>query len=132
MPVKRILLVDDEGELLKALRIRLTSWGYDVITTSTGEEAIRIAKGGKKFLDAIILDIMMPGIDGIETLRRIRRFDKTIPIFMLTAYTSEERMKKTEAFGISGFLPKGGAGFIGTSEMLRIALKGAKKATGKK
>jgi DNA-binding response OmpR family regulator len=128
MTKKRILLVDDEEELLKAMRIRLSSWGYDVITATCGEEAIRIAKDSRRFLDAIILDIMMPGIDGIETLRRIRRFNKKVPILMLTAYTSKERMKNAEAFGISGFIPKGAE--VGEpSNIIRIVLKGAKKTS---
>ena len=131
MTRKRVLLVDDEEELLKAMRIRLVSWGYDVVTATSGEEAIRIAKKIKGELDAIILDIMMPGIDGIEVLRRIRRFDKKIPVLMLTAYTSEEGVKKTDTFGISGFIPKG-AECGEPSNILRVALKGAKKAVRRK
>jgi len=131
MPEKRILLVDDEEELLKGMKIRLTSWGYGVITATCGEEAIRIAKESKGFLDAIVLDVMMPEMDGIETLRQIKNFDKKIPIFMLTAYTSDETVKKTTDLGIAGFIPKGSA-FTGASSMLRTAIKGAKKAVRKK
>jgi len=123
MAGQRILLVDDEEELLKAMRIRLASWGYDVITASCGEDAVRIAEKNKGILDAVILDIMMPGIDGIEALRRIRRFDKKIPVFMLTAYPSEEKMQEVELLGISAFIPKG-AEFANASEIIQIALKG--------
>jgi len=131
MAEKRVLLVDDEGDLLKAMKVRLASWGYDVITATSGQEAIQIVKETKKSLDAIILDIMMPGIDGIETLRRIRRFDKKIPVFMLTAYPSEDRMKRTEELGISGFIPKVSE-FAEASKMIQVALKGAKKGVTKK
>lgn len=119
--MKRILIVDDETELLKAMRIRLASWGYDVLTAVNGKEAIRLVKSDVP--DAVILDIMMPEWDGIETLKRIRRFNKKIPVFMLTAYGDEERFEKTRELGISGFIHKG-AEFENASEFVRVALKG--------
>ena len=121
MPAKRILLVDDEPELLKAMRIRLTSWGYDVLTAANGKEAIQLVK--KEVPDAIILDIMMPDLDGVETLRRIRRFNKKVPVIMLTAYASEEKMQNTESLGISAFIPKG-TEFDNASQLIQVALKG--------
>jgi len=121
MPAKRILLVDDEPELLKAMRIRLASWGYDILTATNGKEAIQLVK--KEIPDAVILDIMMPEMDGIETLRRIRQFDKKIPVFMLTAYPTEEKMQNTESLGISAFIPKG-TEFSNASNLIRVALKG--------
>lgn len=124
MPAKRILLVDDEDELLKGMKIRLACWGYDVLIASNGEEAIRIAK--ERPVDAIILDIMMPGMDGIEVLKRIRRFNKKIPVFMLTAYGDGERFEKTRKLGISGFIHKG-TEFENASEFVRVALKGQKE-----
>ena len=123
MPPKRILLVDDEEELLKAMKIRLASWGYDVITATSGKEAIRLTK--KEIPEVIILDIMMPEIDGIETLRRIRRFNKKIPVIMLTAYGDEDRLAKTKKLGIAGFIQKG-TEFESASSLVRVALKGQK------
>jgi len=121
MPVKRILLVDDEPELLKAMRVRLASWGYDVLTAANGKEAIQLVE--KEVPDAIILDIMMPEMDGIETLKRIRDFNKKIPVFMLTAYPSEERIENTKSLGISAFIPKG-TEFDNASHYIQVALKG--------
>ena len=120
---KKILVIDDEPELLKAMRIRLVSWGYDVLTATNGEEAIQLVK--KEVPDAIILDIMMPEMDGIKTLKRIRRFNKKVSVFMLTAYGDEERFEKTRKLGISGFIHKG-TEFENASEFIRIALKGQK------
>ncbi len=121
MPVKRILLVDDEPDLLKAMQIKLASWGYDVITAANGREALRLVE--EKAPDVVILDIMMPEMNGVETLRRIRQFDKKIPVFMLTAYASEERMQNTESLGISAFIPKE-TEFNSISNLIRAALKG--------
>lgn len=123
MSGKRILLVDDEEELLKAMRIRLASWGYDVLTATNGKEAIRLVK--KEVPDAVILDIMMPEWDGIETLKRIRRFNKKLPVLMLTAYGDDEKFAGARELGISGFIPKGSK-FESASELVRIALKGQK------
>ncbi len=117
---KKILIVDDELELLKAMRIKLASWGYDVLTAANGKEALQLVK--KEVPDAIILDIMMPEMNGLETLKRIRRFNKKVLVFMLTAYPSEERMQNTESLGISAFIVKGSE-FNNASEMLRVALK---------
>ena len=123
MPVKRILVVDDESELLRAMRIRLASWGYDVLTATDGKEAIQLVK--KEVPDAVILDIMMPQMDGIETLKGIRHYNKEIPVFMLTAFGDEERFEKTRKLGISGFIQKG-TEFESASEFVRVALKGQK------
>lgn len=123
MAKKRILVVDDEEELLKAMRIRLASWGYDILTASNGKDAIQLVK--KKLPDAVILDIMMPEMDGIETLRRIRRFNKKLPVLMLTAYGDKERFVTTRELGISGFIQKG-TELRRTSDLVRVALKGQK------
>lgn len=123
MPPQRVLLVDDEEELLKAMKIRLVSWGYDVITATGGKEALDLIKRG--VADVVILDIVMPRMDGIQTLRRIREFDKKLPVIMLTAYGDEERFKETRQLGISGFIRKG-VRFENVSELLRITLKGQK------
>lgn len=123
MATKKILIVDDEAELVKAMRIRLVSWGYDVLTATSGKEAVRLVK--REMPDAIILDIMMPEMDGIEALQQIRRFNKKIPVIMLTAYSDEERFAKTKKLGIAGFIQKG-AEFENASNLVRVALKGQK------
>ncbi len=86
----RILVVDDEEDLLELVRYTLTKQGHIVTCVGTGEEAVRQA--GQQAPDAIVLDLMLPGIDGLEVCRRLRAEAKTrdIPIIMLTA-KSEER-----------------------------------------
>ena len=82
---EKILVVDDEWELRNLLTEFLTGEGYDVIQASNGEEALELAE--KEEPQVILLDIEMPGIDGIEVCRRLKEEDKTrfIPVIMVTA-----------------------------------------------
>lgn len=77
-----ILVVDDEKEIRDLIGIYLTNEGYDVIKASNGLEALKLLE--KQEADLIILDIMMPNMDGMETCMRIRK-DKDMPIIMLSA-----------------------------------------------
>jgi len=106
MNTKRILLVDDEKELLKAIEIRLATWGYDVITATSGKEAISIAKKRKGSLGMIVLDYLMPEMDGISTLKEIREIDDKIPVIMFTAYPDKKSVEGAEELGVSAFVPK--------------------------
>jgi len=90
----RLLLVDDELAIRRALRPPLIELGFEVVQASQGEEAIQALKGGN--FDVVLLDINMPGIGGIETLRRIRTFAPRIPVLMLTVRDGEA--EKVEAF----------------------------------
>ncbi len=73
MSVEKILLVDDELDIIEFVSYNLTKEGYDVTTATSGKEAIELAKKIKP--DLIILDVMMPGMDGIETCHEIRSVD---------------------------------------------------------
>ncbi len=78
----RILVVDDEKLLVKGIKFNLENEGYTVETAFDGEEALRLAR--EMQFDLIILDLMLPKIDGLEVCRRVREFINT-PIIMLTA-----------------------------------------------
>ncbi|MBM6896003.1 response regulator transcription factor [Pseudoflavonifractor capillosus] len=77
-----ILVVDDERLLVKGIKFNLENEGYHVETGSDGEEAVELARGGR--FDLIILDLMMPKIDGLQACMKIREFSN-VPIIMLTA-----------------------------------------------
>ena len=77
----RVLLVDDEEQFLDVLSQRLGTRGIDAETSTSGEEALVKIKNGN--FDAIVLDVMMPGIGGIETLKRIRKEYPELQIIML-------------------------------------------------
>jgi two-component system alkaline phosphatase synthesis response regulator PhoP len=87
---KRILVVDDEPDILTALKDRLEFEGYEVLTAEDGQTALAIAR--KENPDCILLDLMLPKLDGYKVCRLLK-FDKKrkgIPIIMLTARTQEE------------------------------------------
>jgi two-component system phosphate regulon response regulator PhoB len=89
MPKERILIVDDEEDVLELVRYNLDKNGYRVETATTGEEAL--VKARTQLPDLMILDLMLPGIDGLEVCKNIKRDVKTqnIPIIMLTAKGEE-------------------------------------------
>ena len=82
----KILVVDDERVLVKGIKFNLENEGYEVSTGSNGEEAVELARTGE--FDLIILDLMMPKIDGLQACMRIREFSN-VPIIMLTARSED-------------------------------------------
>jgi len=92
----RILVVDDEPAIRRALRPPLMELGFQVAEASRGEEALQALRSNS--YDAVLLDINMPGIGGIETLRRIRAFAPRLPVLMLTVRDDEE--DKVEALDV--------------------------------
>jgi len=104
MRKKKILVVDDEQAFLRVLQNRLESMEYEVVTASNGKEALEKIKTDKP--DAVLLDIMMPVLDGIQTLKVIRKTDKNLPVFMLTASSDAERFKSAKDLNASGFIIK--------------------------
>ena len=110
-----ILMVDDETDFLEPVAFWLKSKGYEVMTLTNGEEAVELVKRAPP--DVIFLDINMPGIDGIETLRRIRALSKDLPVVMVTAaYQDEKNISKVSSLGIAGFFPKNNS----LSELVRV------------
>jgi len=101
---KKILLVDDEVDFLKITASRIESWGYEVISVTNGSLALSAIKD--KNPDIVVLDYMMPEMDGIETLKKIRKVNKELPVIMFTAYPNEKTIKGAENLGVSAFIPK--------------------------
>jgi DNA-binding response OmpR family regulator len=101
--MKKILVVDDEALLVKGIRFNLQNEGYEVVTGSNGLEAVQIAQGGG--IDLIVLDVMMPEMDGMTACGKIREFSD-VPIIMLTAKTDD--MDKLMGFdhGADDYLTK--------------------------
>lgn len=104
MAKRKILVVDDEADFVEMVKLRLQVNNYDVVTASNGKEALEKVKSEKP--DAVILDILMPGMDGIDVLKKIRQMNKTLPVFMLTAFSNEERFRLANKFDAAGFIVK--------------------------
>jgi two-component system alkaline phosphatase synthesis response regulator PhoP len=85
--VTRILVVEDQRDLALGLRANLEVEGYDVDVANTGEDALSIATDRRP--DVVILDIMLPGIDGYEVLAKLRSMELDMPVLMLTARAEE-------------------------------------------
>ena len=100
----RILLVDDEEMYLEYLSKRLINRGYDVTKCLTGEEALQRVKTDD--FDVIILDVLLPGIDGIETLREINTRKPLSEVIMLTGHTSLESGVEGMRLGAFDYLRK--------------------------
>ena len=104
MDKKKVLVIDDEADFLEMIKIRLEANNYEVITALNGKEGLEKVKQEKP--DAVLLDILMPGIDGLQTLKEIRRFNKNLPVFIITAFSNEERFKLANDLKASGFIVK--------------------------
>jgi two-component system response regulator MprA len=85
MTAAQILVVDDEAAVRESLRRALALEGYDVELAADGAEALHRLDNGDVQPDAIVLDVLMPNVDGLETARRLRRAGNKTPILMLTA-----------------------------------------------
>ncbi|MEE9324821.1 MAG: response regulator transcription factor [Dehalococcoidia bacterium] len=103
MPGEHILVVDDEPRYLRLVRFNLEAAGYRVGCAATGEEALTIL--AKQIPDLVILDVMLPGLDGFGVCARIREVSM-IPIIMLTARGAEEDKVKGLRLGADDYIAK--------------------------
>jgi CheY-like chemotaxis protein len=101
-----ILVVEDNDKNRKLVRDVLTFKGYQVVEAETGEDGLRLARERRPKL--ILMDIQLPGIDGIETLRRLRADDGTraIPVIAVTASAMDRDRQKIMAAGFDGYQAK--------------------------
>lgn len=100
----RVLLVDDEEDFLQVLSDRLQARGLKVNTASSGEDAITDV--AQHQYDAVIVDLSMPGIDGLETIRRIKEISPSSEVIMLTGHGSVESGVEAMKLGAGDFLEK--------------------------
>jgi DNA-binding response OmpR family regulator len=100
-PKKKVLVVDDERAILTVLRIKLGISGYDVVSASDGEEALELIKSTCP--DIMLLDVIMPGMDGFQVLEKVRAASK-LPVIVSSA--RPENASKALSLGANDFLAK--------------------------
>jgi len=116
----KILLVDDEEDFRKLLAFWLKSRGYCVVTAGNGQEAIQSVKLENP--DIIFLDINMPVLDGLDTLKELREFNKDVPVIIISAHVDDDKAKEALKYDISGIFHKEN-NFDESLSLLEIALK---------
>jgi DNA-binding response OmpR family regulator len=104
--VSRVLIVEDEAHLAEGLRFNLEAEGHSVDVAGDGESAIdRLLKGANEF-DAVVLDVMLPGMDGFDVVSALRKAKNYVPVLMLTARGRPEDVLAGFAAGTDDYLPK--------------------------
>jgi two-component system cell cycle response regulator DivK len=103
---RRILVVEDNPLNLKLVRDVLEFAGYHVTAAQTGEEGLRAARTEPP--DLVLMDLQLPGIDGVETLQRLRRdsLTATVPVVAVTAFVMAEDRQRASLAGFDGYLEK--------------------------
>jgi DNA-binding response OmpR family regulator len=99
----KILLVDDEPDVLELVSRTFLRAGYEVVTAQDGERALSLLDAARP--DLIVLDVLLPGIDGFEVCRRVR-LDSQLPIVMLTASDAEEDVMRGFRLGVDEYVTK--------------------------
>jgi two-component system alkaline phosphatase synthesis response regulator PhoP len=102
--VRKILLVDDESDILQVISFRLEKAGYEVVLASNGEEALWMVE--KESPDIVLLDVMMPGIDGFEVCKKIKQNDSNRKIIIYTDKVDGVNAEKARESGADDFTVK--------------------------
>lgn len=104
MGAKKILIVDDEAGLRKALTRVLLKEGYNIFSVESGEKALRHLEQNE--IDLVIADLVMPGISGIELLKKIKQISPSIKMIIMTAYGSYETAQEAVKIGVCDYIEK--------------------------
>ena len=103
VPAKRVLVVDDDAKTVELVKLYLNRDGYYVIVAYDGSEALRLAR--ERHPDLIVLDLMLPGINGLTVCRTIRN-ESDVPIIMLTAMTTDQDKQTGLDMGADDYVTK--------------------------
>ena len=102
----RVLVVDDEPDVLLLCRLNLEQRGHEVLEAPNGDSALELARSGSP--DLVVLDLMLPGIDGYQVLQALRADEETsgVPVLVLTAKSLQADRERSRQLGASAFLTK--------------------------
>jgi two-component system, OmpR family, alkaline phosphatase synthesis response regulator PhoP len=107
LPTQRVLIVEDEQHLADGLRFNLEAEGYAAEIVDTGEAAVeRLLGSARTAFDLVVLDVMLPGLDGFGVVSRLREARQFVPVLILTAHGRPEDVLKGFAAGADDYLPK--------------------------
>ncbi len=106
MPTKKILIIEDDSFLQGLVASKLGKDGYSIVTAANGEDAVRLADSEKP--DCILLDLLLPSMDGFETLTRIRQNEalKNTPVVIFSNLAEEKDMARAKALGANEYMVK--------------------------
>ena len=118
MPKSRILVIDDEAAIRDSLRMTLEYEGYEVVLAATGQEGLTLAE--REAPDLVLLDVKMPGMDGIEVLERLRAMNETLPVIVVSGHGTISTAVEATKKGAFDFIEKPFA-----SERVLVSLRNA-------
>ena len=104
--MSKLLVVEDEAHIASGLRFNLEADGHEVVLADTGEAALEIVASHPARIDLVVLDVMLPGIDGFDVASQMRAHGWLIPILMLTALGRAEDVLRGFEAGADDYLPK--------------------------
>ena len=105
--MNRVLIVEDEDHLAAGLKLNLEAEGFAADVEENGEDALtRLLDGGGGVFDVVLLDVMLPGLDGFEVVRRLREARRFVPVMLLTARSHTDDVLRGFEAGADDYLPK--------------------------
>ncbi len=104
--VGTILIVDDEQMIRELAQEALEDLGYKTLTASDGEKALEVFKKNQEKVSCVILDLMMPNMDGVATFEHLRKMDQHVKVILCSGYNEQEATQRFEGQGLAGFLHK--------------------------
>lgn len=117
---KRILIIEDEKPLAHALDLKMTHEGYETVVATTGEAGLAEASTGK--FDLILLDLILPGIDGFTILKELKEKKAKTVVIILSNLGQDEDRKKAEEFGVKQYLVKSNVPLADIVKVVKAAL----------
>lgn len=127
----KVLFIDDQPDFLETMSFWMNQKGYDVTTVLDSLKGVKLVQEQK--FDIVFVDYKMPGLTGLDFIARVREFNKTLSIVMVTSYASDTIIHENQVkdLNISGFFSKM-RGFDDLEKVLDIVLRGIRRSKGEK